>query len=77
MNHLLLFVSFFCIQINSLLLVPIEMDIVFESGLYSAAWSISGKRFTDLSVIKQTNFDRRQAVENAYSSPHLQCILKR
>ena len=40
-------------------MVPIEIDTVYESGMYSAAISISGKRFTELSQIRHANFDQR------------------
>ena len=36
-----------------------EMDIVFESGLYSAAMSISGSQFTAMMLDKQKLFDKR------------------
>ncbi len=50
---------FFLFQITSLLVVPIEIDTVFESGMYSAAISISGKRFTEMSQIRHASFDQR------------------
>ncbi len=46
-------------QITSLLVVPIEMDTVFESGMYSAALGISGKRFTESSQIRHAKFDQK------------------
>ena len=40
-------------------MVPVEMDTVFESGMYSAALGISGKRFTESSQIRHAKFDQK------------------
>ena len=46
-------------QITAALPYPLEIDMVFESGLYSAAMSISGNHLIDAMKIKNSNFDKR------------------